>query len=667
MKYPFAFAATALCALAAQSLPTGQQPASPARRNLIIFVADGLRPGSINARDTPTIASARAAGVNFTNSHAVFPTFTTSNASAIATGHGLGDTGDFGNTLWTGYAVFDTGNFGLKPGTPVPYLEDNQVLSDLDHHSHGNYLGEDTLLAAARARGYHTAAVGKVGPVAIQDASELAPINGLLPTALPGIVVDDATGAGSGFALPPQLIPRLTKEHVSLEAPGRTNGYGGTSQYNNNFPGDYARPGTLAANTVQQQWFVDVTTRAILPLFEADTKAPFILLFWSRDPDGTQHNQGDSLGALFPGINGPTSKLGVQNADRSLKQILAWVDARPTIKASTDVFVISDHGFATISRREMDRSGRRTSSESAKHVYVDASGRVDTEQGMLPNGFLAVDLALAMNLNVYDPDSRVSGGSASPYKRMRLETDVWEHPIAGNGLIGRDVQRLDGKDATVIVAANGGSDLIYVPDKNPSTVKTIVDALLSFDYVSGVFVDDAFGAIDGTLALSTIGLAGTSALGRPAIVVPFKSFYFNPDDLMTAVQVSDTGHSFLQEGQGMHGGFGRENTFNTMIAFGPDFKRHYVDAAPVGNMDLAPTIAHLLGFELRAHGSIVGRVMREALLGQAIAAGVSTVRVASVPAGGKQTVLFLQEFGGEKYFRAACFPVNTRMDEMSCR
>jgi len=29
-----------------------------------------------------------------------------------------------------------------------------------------------------------------------------------------------------------------------------------------------------------------------------------VLVFWSRDPDGTQHNQGDSLNQLVPGING---------------------------------------------------------------------------------------------------------------------------------------------------------------------------------------------------------------------------------------------------------------------------------------------------------------------------------------------------------------------------
>ena len=55
-------------------------------RNVVIFVADGLRPSSVTSIDAPTLYGIRQEGVNFTNSHSLFPTFTTPNASAIATG-----------------------------------------------------------------------------------------------------------------------------------------------------------------------------------------------------------------------------------------------------------------------------------------------------------------------------------------------------------------------------------------------------------------------------------------------------------------------------------------------------------------------------------------------------------------------------------------------------
>lgn len=55
------------------------------RRNVIIFVVDGLRPDSLNATDAPTLLALREHGVNFVNSHSLFPTFTTPNAAANVT------------------------------------------------------------------------------------------------------------------------------------------------------------------------------------------------------------------------------------------------------------------------------------------------------------------------------------------------------------------------------------------------------------------------------------------------------------------------------------------------------------------------------------------------------------------------------------------------------
>jgi hypothetical protein len=75
-------------------------------RNVIIFVADGLRHGSVNPVDAPTLLAIREHGVTFANSHSLFPTFTMPNASAIATGHALGDTGVFSNTEYVGFPIW---------------------------------------------------------------------------------------------------------------------------------------------------------------------------------------------------------------------------------------------------------------------------------------------------------------------------------------------------------------------------------------------------------------------------------------------------------------------------------------------------------------------------------------------------------------------------------
>ena len=79
----------------------GQAVAADGPRNVILFVPDGLRAGMVTPENTPALAALRDAGVNLANSHSLFPTFTTANASGMATGHQLGDTGDFSNTLYS--------------------------------------------------------------------------------------------------------------------------------------------------------------------------------------------------------------------------------------------------------------------------------------------------------------------------------------------------------------------------------------------------------------------------------------------------------------------------------------------------------------------------------------------------------------------------------------
>jgi arylsulfatase A-like enzyme len=642
------------------ALGQGPRP-GPASRNVIIFVADGLRHGSVNEQDMPTLSALRSQGVDFRNSYSLFPTFTMANASAIATGHGLGDTGVFSNTIWAGYSSFDTGNFNRSPGTPVPFIENDQVLGDLDDHFQGNFIGETSLLATARASGYNTAAIGKLGPVALQDVSTIAPEGKDFPFLPASILIDDSTALG-GAAVPAAVRSRMDHEGLTPEAPTRTNGYGATSSFNNGYSGERTRSGTLMPNIVQQQWFADVATRVVLPMFAAEAK-PFALLYWSRDPDGTQHNQGDSLNELFPGINGPTSRRALQNADHNLKQLLDWLDAHPDIKANTDVFVTSDHGFATISRREIERAGRLSRMTSAQHVYLDANGRVDTEKGTLPPGFLAIDLAVDFHFNLFDPDRRVLDAGRAPYRTLDITaSDAWEHPVLGNGLIGGAVEQLDGSDARIIVAANGGADLVYVPNGDPDLVRAIGDRVLGYDYVSAVFVDDAFGGIPGALPLSAIHLVGAGRTPRPTIVVTFKTFYLNPDDLQTAAQISD---STFQEGQGMHGGFGRECTFNAMAAIGPDFKKGFADEAPVSNADIAPTIARVLGLTLPTGGALKGRVIGEALSGAPPAPVVRVQYLASAPAGGTRTAMYFEELDGERYSITACRVADGRQNPAS--
>jgi len=576
--------------------------AQPRPHNVILFVADGLRPGMVSDKTAPTIAALVARGVKFTNTHSLFPTFTTANASGMATGHMLGDTGDFSNTIYSGFQVPGAGD------SLTPFLESDPVLGDVDEHFSGDYLNEETILRAARHAGFSTATIGKVGPALIFDHTER--------TGQKTFVVDDTTGRPGGIPLSDELKKRMGAAGLPLQAP--TRGANGAA-------GNATTAGTTVANVDQQNYFANVVTEAVLPLFKERQK-PFVLVFWSRDPDGTQHNQGDSLGRLIPGINGPTSLAAIKNADDDLAKLLTAL-TRLGLDRDTDVIITSDHGFSTISKES-------ASSWAASQNYKDVPAH------LLPPGFVAIDIAHSLDANLYDPDAKGAPVAAGAY------------PSRGNGLIGDDAAH-----PRVIVASNGGSDQVYLPTGDKALAAKVIAALSAQDYVSGLFVDDSLGKFPGTLPLSAIALKGSAITPMPAIAVNFRTFSLGCADPTTCgVEVADTG---LQQGQGMHGSFSRADTRNIMGAAGPSFRRHFEDGAPASNADIGKTIAAILNLKIPAKGKLVGRVLSEAMPNGGMPRTELRIVRSAPDAAGHVTMVVSQVVGETRYFDAAGYPGRT--------
>ncbi|MET0674567.1 MAG: alkaline phosphatase family protein [Bradyrhizobium sp.] len=574
-------------------------------RNLILFVPDGLRGRIVTPQTAPAMAEVRDKGVNFRNSHSLFPTFTMANGSAMASGHYLGDTGTFSNTIYTGKPIASANN------TVTPFLEVDPVLLEVDEHFGGNYLNEETLLKMARDKGYSTAAIGKLGPTFIFDHTDKVGTAGLH-----SIVIDDATGGKNGVPLSEEMKDALTKAGLPLTTPPRGE---------NGKAGDATTPGTTSANVAQQAYMANVASKVVLPMFKARSK-PFVLVFWSRDPDGSQHNTGDSLNSITPGINGPTSMAGIKNADDNLAQLRKALDELD-LTASTNIIISSDHGFSTISKESK-------TSFSVKNAYPD------TPKDFLPMGFVAIDLAKALDLPLFDPND----------KNARVADNAY--PKAGNGVLGKDPTKPD-----VVIATNGGSDLIYIPGKDRKLAGRVIKTLLDQDYVSGIFVDDAFGSFPGTLPISQLGLKGKAVVPHPTIVVNFRSWSSGCDEPTNcSVQVADT---VLRQGQGMHGSFSRGDTLNFTAAIGPDFKSGYVDALPVSNADVGVTAARLMGLTQKANGKLTGRIITEAMPNGAIPTATSSIVTSKPAANGLRTVLNFQRVGPQRYFDAAGFPGRT--------
>jgi Type I phosphodiesterase / nucleotide pyrophosphatase len=570
-------------------------------RNLILFIPDGLRGRIVTRQIAPAMAELRDKGVNFKNSHSLFPTFTMANGSAMASGHYLGDTGTFSNTIYTGYSSVAAGD------TVVPFIENDAVLGDIDEHFNGDYLNEETILKMARAQGFSTAAIGKLGPTLLFDHTDRGKNT---------IVIDDSTGGKNGVALSDEMKDALTKANLPLATPSRGD---------NGKAGDAKTPGTTTANIAQQAYMADVASKVVLPMFKARNK-PFVLVFWSRDPDGSQHNTGDSLNTITPGINGPTSMAGIKNADNNLAQLRKALDDLG-LAANTNIIVSSDHGFSTISKESKTSPSARISYE-------------DTPKDFLPMGFLAIDLAKALDLPLFDPNN----------KNARVGDNT--HPKAGNGVLGQDPSKPD-----LVIATNGGSDLIYIPSKERKLADRTIKALLEQDYVSGIFVDDELGRFPGTLQMSQLGLEGKAVTPHPSIVVNFRSWASGCEEPTNcSVQVADT---VLRQGQGMHGSFSRGDTLNFTAAIGPDFKSGYVDALPVSNADVGATAAKIMGLTQKPKGNLIGRVMTEAMPNGAIPRAYSGVVKSRTSANGLRTVLNFQRVGTQRYFDVAGFPGRT--------
>ena len=263
---------------------------------------------------------------------------------------------------------------------------------------------------------------------------------------------------------------------------------------------------------------------------------------------------------------------------------------------------------------------------------------------MLPPGFVAIDLARSLRMSLFDPDAP---GDA---KNTPLPSGV--APLRGNGLIGDEAASPE-----VIVAANGGSDLIYLTTGDKLTAARIVQILSLQDYTSGIFVDSRLGMIAGTLPLSAIGLEGAALTPIPAIVVNFRTFSLGcSDPTACGVEVADT---VLQQGQGMHGSFSRADTRNVMGAAGPGFRAGFEDPAPVSTADIGKTIAAVLGLKTKEKGRLAGRVLTEAMPNGAPAVAKAGILRSSPDDNGRITVLKYQSVGTNHYFDAAGYPGRT--------
>ena len=261
--------------------------------HVVVVVWDGMRPDFISKEHTPALYQLAQDGAMFQNHHAVYPSSTEVNGTAIATGAYPQRSGIVANREYRPE---------INPQRLVD-TQDRDVIRKGDEISRSHYLLCSTIAETLQAAGLKTAIAG-TKPVALLQDRRARP---------------DADNAGitlfEGKVLPASRQPSLD------------NRLGG-------FPGDESKK-SLLPNEKRDEW----TTRTLIgPLWS--NGVPAFSLLWLSEPDYSQHPSAPSS---------TKSIAALESCDRRLAEVLAELERRK-LRDKTDVFVASDHGFSTIER-----------------------------------------------------------------------------------------------------------------------------------------------------------------------------------------------------------------------------------------------------------------------------------------------------------------------------
>ena len=155
----------------------------------------------------------------------------------------------------------------------------------------------------------------------------------------------------------------------------------------------------------------------------------------------------------------------------------------------------------------------------------------------------------------------------------------------------------------IVVASSGQAMALYVKDRALERVQKIVAFLQSRAWLGVIFT--AGGAAEGTFPLELVHV--DHAAWAPDILFTFPWTSARNAFGVAGTDVGDAGSKVTSD----HGSLSPWTIRNTLLAWGPAFKRGVIVRAPAGNVDVTPTVLALQGLD--AHG-VDGRVLREAFV-----------------------------------------------------
>ncbi len=269
------------------ALPSPLLAAGKASR-VVVVVWDGMRPDFVTEETTPALFGLAREGVTFARHHPVYVSSTEVNGTALSTGVYPEQSGLIGNKEFRPQ---------INPSRSIQ-MESLAAIRAGDLLTANHFLSVPTLAEILHSRGLTTAVCGAKGVALLLDRADRS------SPSLGETVFE-------GHVLPESLVSKVTDScgpfpPVSLPKAGR------------------------------DAW----TTLALTtPIW--DTQVPPFSVLWLSEPDHSQHETG-------PGS--PTSLKAIRSSDRNLARVLEELDKR-NLRDSTDIIVVSDHGFSTISEK----------------------------------------------------------------------------------------------------------------------------------------------------------------------------------------------------------------------------------------------------------------------------------------------------------------------------
>ncbi|MGA8059148.1 MAG: alkaline phosphatase family protein [Candidatus Binataceae bacterium] len=577
---PFATLLLLGCALVlALGLVAPAHPASadaPRRpaRIFVLMVWDGLRPDFVTAERTPSLFAMENDGVRFARHHSVFPTITMVNAASLTTGASPGSTTILGDEVsltprLSAHKVTVAPNDSWA-NQPVN-LENSVTLATLNGPKffNGALLGSESIGQQVRRAGGYLAIIGKKGPAFTFDDS---------------VTGDPAMGtpiaAGNFIFVSDDLVAPPALKSELAPAPPRP-------------------PSESAIYGARDTYFAQIVTERALPEAKAAALGghPALVVFWQHNPDVTQHHRG-------LGTQGNLDALKVSDANlASIRNAITKLG----IADRTDLMVVSDHGFATIRAlvplaQLLVAKGIKKSATS-DDVMVLANGGIDLIH-LSRAAFPTIEAQRAILQKITD----------------FVESQPWSGPLFTRSISEERALDHGPAESGASAEAPGGQSLGWIA------------GTFSLDSLGMIGRNNYFDAPDLVVSFRELPDADNRGLTGPAgpayvyddhgernvgagnhsdpLVAPVKGLMY-----------ADTGGwGGFATGLGMHAAAGARELHNFCAAAGPDFRRHFVDQYPSGNLDLRATIARVMDLPFGDEANSAGRPLDEALAGHQLKA-----------------------------------------------